>query len=170
MVYKPSSPHIGVGSGGGGHKLEAVLLAGLKSLQSEIVEARSTVEGLKQRDAASKTRIEELTIALEGSQALVVRLEADLQLSLSGASRGSLSEGGKSVRGGKIDIEMDVESENVNRANNELRQLLATPDSNNMFNDISSSAGTADTGNVQMVSILQAQRDRYKERVDQVRH
>ncbi len=137
-------------------------------MQSELAEARSTIEGLKQREMIAKARVEELQIALEGSQSLVVRLEADLESQLSLAASG-----GPAVKRGISDPRSKAAVSL--RADSELEQLLAPTE---FMDNFGSEIGTSSSKNAsndqnttqgnQMASILQAQRDRYKERLDQV--
>lgn len=96
------------------------------------------------------SRVQSLQTSLDASKALVARLESDLQLQTSGRSAPPSSK---------------PTTQQQRQAAAELEELLLQPGAKP-----GSGADTSTSGQQNMVGILQAQRDRYKERLDEVKY
>jgi hypothetical protein len=179
------SPHLSAKAhrfpGGGLMKLESMLVTRLKTLEHELTENRVSLETLRHREEIAQKRVIELEHSLDDAQTLITQLEKDLEnhvMTTASATTGSSSGGGGRRGGGTAVKKKDKENQSA-AADPSLVQLLT--DSNDSYTPSAGqkSAGSenqvhagsvpgASCGQQQMISILQAQRDRYKERLENV--
>jgi hypothetical protein len=160
---------------GGLMKLESMLVARLKCLEHELAENRVTLETLHQNEEIARKRVLELEQSLFSSQTLITQLETDLESHVLNTSTAVLLSGGG--KGGKDKLR---DHQNVDPS---LVQLLSESGegydrSSSRSTQKSSERGAGGgpensntstvAGQQQMISILQAQRDRYKERLENV--
>eukprot|EP01041_Mallomonas_annulata_P004617 gene4617-9172_t len=173
-------------------QLEALLTTRMKSLEGELAEARRTAETLRKQETQSKSTIASLRVSLEASAALVSRLETDLEKGLgsrasSASQRGLL--GGSESSGVTVAGDMGlsslllsdpdpspggpwrsskgksgVYSGKSGREDSNALNRFAPEESRGGGHSSEMGTGTG-TGGDQMTAILQAQRDRYKDRL-----
>lgn len=153
-------------------QLEILLSGKVKSLESELSEAKRELATSRDGEAANKESIRTLRASLDSSASLIARLEAELEQQTKVQVAGSGGNGVSGVGGSSIG---SSSSQQTNAA--ELSKLLGVvmdpldkSKVNNTTNFQTSggsgldSAGAADESS-QMVVILQGQRDRYKDRM-----
>jgi len=128
-------------------QLETLLTSRIKSLEKELSEARKDLREVQHKYNESKGIISELTLNYDKSKELVSRLEADLESQISNPIIKN-----KAIDNHKINTQHELD----------LSKLLGVGEETNKSND-----DTDNKNNNQMASILQAQRDRYKERLAQ---
>ena len=175
QLTQSHSPHPSVKahpSPSGLMKLESMLIKRLKTLEHELAENRVTLETLRHQEETAKKRVLELEHSLDDSQTLITQLEKDLESHVMTTSTTTLYQStlyGARGGGGKLK-KKDKESLLATSSDPSLVQLLT--DSNDSYSEQkraeSPNAGASDGGQQQMISILQAQRDRYKERLENV--
>eukprot|EP01038_Epipyxis_sp_PR26KG_P006821 gene6821-9339_t len=145
-----------------GH-LEALLSSRLKSLESELTEVRRNLLESKQQELAAKEVTASLKKSLDTSATLIARLEGDLEAQLNQKNNGGrlkqtsnnlshIENGGSDQTSSELAVLLGVNNDS----------LLTKVDNNDTNNNNNQNLTN------QMVSILQAQRDRYKERLTQV--
>lgn len=139
----------------------------LKTLEAELVDARSSLLEARKGEAGLQEENVRLRAALESSSSLVARLEADLELKLSGSA--GASKGGTSKRAADVGLAellaSDLEaSPPTAMTQGRLSHAARAPSSSSLAGSGDSGANEIDEG---MVHVLQGQRDRYKERLAQ---
>lgn len=166
-------------------QLEALLTSRIKVLESELKEARRDVQHYKEQETSLKESVASMKKSLESSTQLITRLEGDLE------SRSAALEQAVAVAAGIKPNTQPTGSSNVTSGDSGLASLLGVEDavdfsaasssaaglSANVSSSVSTNAvsGAAGVGagqsvannsiNMQMINILQTQRDSYKERL-----
>jgi len=145
-------------------QLEAMLIARMKSLETELADARVKIDAGKKAAAAATVLAADLQKQLSASTALVARLEGDLEASQShghaATSKKQLDHAGTRLHsagaglGGGAGAGSDF-------ASMELSELLGV--SSPAVDSLGKAGAGGQAG--QMISVLQAQRDRYKSRL-----
>lgn len=133
-------------------QLEALLTQRMKSMETELADARSGLQSAHRLEDALRARTVELEGRLNASVALVSRLEADLEASQSHSGSGREKRTNE-VRSGCGGVEGDAGSL-------ELSELLGVGGGSGVGGSHKSENQPG-----QMIGILQAQRDRYKSRL-----
>jgi len=129
-------------------QLETLLTSRIKALEKELSESRKDLRDVQHKYNESKGIISELTINYDKAKELVSRLEADLESQMANPIIQN-----KTVNNDKINKQHDLDLSRLLGVGNEANKSIEeVTDSKN---------------NNQMASILQAQRDRYKERLAQ---
>ena len=148
-------------------QLEVLLTTRMKSLESDLSDARQALREAQKHEALAKADALALKTSLDASVSLVVRLESDLENHLQ-SNRGK-GEGASATTRHGIVGNMDL-SELLGvdmTASTATTTTVVKSDSVAVSTSLSlSNAGQSSNQN-QMVNILQAQRDRYKERLSQ---
>lgn len=129
-------------------QLETLLTSRIKSLEKELSESRKDLREVQHKYNESKVIISELTINYDKAKELVSRLEADLESQISNPVIQN-----KGINSNKLNKQHELD----------LSRLLGVEDETNT--SIQEASDNKNTN--QMASILQAQRDRYKERLAQ---
>jgi homeobox protein cut-like len=174
-------------------QLEILLAQRMKSLETELSEARRALREAKQQEISSKDTISTLKKSLETSNALVVRLEADLESQTKGARVGGGGRGrgadGKGTHAGSgggahgntdlaellgVDLDDTTQEWESSRPGSPRKAPKGMSTSGvgtgagmvgSLGKQSASSGDGNNSGNQQMITILQSQRDRYKERL-----
>jgi len=130
-------------------QLETLLTSRIKSLETELSEARKDLRDIQQKFNESKIVISDLTTNYEKAKILISRLEADLESQISNPNSKN-----------KV-----IDTNKINKQQHELdlSRLLGVDEAKNLNED----RDATDKNSNQITSILQAQRDRYKERLAQ---
>jgi len=130
-------------------QLETLLTSRIKSLETELSEARKDLRDIQTKFNESKIVISDLTTNYEKAKILISRLEADLESQISNPNSKN-----------KI---IDTNKMNKQQHELDLSRLLGVDEAKNLNED----KDATDKNSNQITSILQAQRDRYKERLAQ---
>jgi hypothetical protein len=145
-----------------------MLVDRVKTLEAELVDARSSLLEARKSEASLQEESVRLRAALDSSSALVSRLEADLELKLSGG--GGSSKAGAGKRAADVGLaellasDLDA-SPHATMSQGRLSQASRASSSSSLAG--AAGAGGDAEADEGMVHVLQGQRDRYKERLAQ---
>eukprot|EP00607_Mallomonas_marina_P007130 CAMPEP_0182438910 /NCGR_PEP_ID=MMETSP1167-20130531/86099_1 /TAXON_ID=2988 /ORGANISM="Mallomonas Sp, Strain CCMP3275" /LENGTH=775 /DNA_ID=CAMNT_0024632461 /DNA_START=161 /DNA_END=2488 /DNA_ORIENTATION=+ len=168
--------------GGGGGGIESLLTARVKCLEGDLSDMRRTVDTLRKQEAQNKETITSLRTSLSSSSALISKLENDLEnglnqpgLSLS-LSRTKREEREREKEGdmGLTELLLTDSPAEKERRRGEKEKERERERGSAVMSERSVKSSAASTGpspslssssSSQMTTILQAQRDRYKDRL-----
>jgi len=178
----PETTHGQVGVAGRDFaKLEALLAGRMKSLESDLTVARRDLADARRQEASAKEQIAGLKKSVDSSTALIARLEADLEArsaalesyvaastgngggsGMRSASSGALG-GSRGGAGSSTPLDLaallGVQSDDVHSA--DVKGVGKTPGAVPAGNKVNNNNPI----NTQMISILQSQRDQYKDKL-----
>jgi homeobox protein cut-like len=143
-------------------QLEVLLTARMKALESDLSDARQALREAQKHEAAAREEASGMRASLEASGSLVARLEADLETHLQSA-RGKGDGAARPGVTGSMDLSELLGVDMTTNTSTSKSDLVAITTAS----PPSASAAQLMTNQNQMVNILQAQRDRYKERLSQ---
>lgn len=134
-------------------KLELMLVARLKTIEGELIELRGKSESYRESESKALCELEKARAELKRHQELVGKLESDLENASSSKNKHgqSTSQGGMSAP--DADLVALLSANNNKTSSNETSEVKST---------------RSEGGEGQMLAILTSQRDRYKERLDNI--
>mmetsp|Transcript_35227 Transcript_35227/g.65701 ORF Transcript_35227/g.65701 Transcript_35227/m.65701 type:complete len:766 (-) Transcript_35227:1175-3472(-) len=145
--------------------LEVMLVARLRTIQGELIEARSNVESSSTIEKAALEESKQLRADLQRSQELVTKLESDLENTAHRGNRQTPGAQSKSLASGSG---VSGPGPGMSAPDASLVALLSSGDDGALRSAPGSGQRppSSGSGEGQMLAILTSQRDRYKERLD----